>query len=259
MRVINWNISYAGDVSKKIDYLSSVLTPDSLFMLQEVKPHAFEAIKAAFSDDYTLVYSLDFRKPSKFDSDARRLGVLIGIDKKLSVEEVGVIERNLFPDRTLYATVNIGGQRLKVLALHSITGCGYYRSKSVQYDTFAEFVNEYNPDIVGIDANEPQQDHYEIAQMKFFDNGPGAKRFFDELNTLGLKDAYVHYNNITTFVEGEPLTKTHHIRRKGAVRYDFVFINEDFPISSMQYCYEPAIAAGSDHALAVCDIDLFAD
>ena len=147
MRVINWNISYAGDVSKKIDCLSSVFTPGSLFMLQEVKPHAFEAIKAAFSDDYTLVYSLDFRKPSKFDSDARRLGVLIGIDKKLSVEEVGVIERNLFPDRTLYATVNIGEQRLKVLALHSITGCGYYRSKSVQYDTFAEFVNEYKPEI----------------------------------------------------------------------------------------------------------------
>lgn len=54
---------------------------------------------------------------------------------------------------------------------------------------------------------------------------------------------YVHYNNITTFAEGEPLTRTHHIRRKGAVRYDFLFMNEDLPISSMQYCYEPAIAA----------------
>lgn len=254
MRVINWNISYAGDTEKKMEYLDSILTTDSLFMLEEVKPHAFEIIKAAFSDRYHLVYSLDFRKPSKFDSDARRLGVVIGISKTYTVEEVGVIERNLFPDRTLYATIIVGGKRVKMLALHSITGCGYYRSKSVQYDTFAEFIDEYKPDIIGIDANEPQQDHYEINKMKFFDNGPGAGHFFEEIQHLGLCDTFVQHNQITTCVEGEPLAKTHYIRRKGAVRYDFLFANRQFDISSMNYYYEGALSAGSDHALAMCDI-----
>ncbi len=254
MRFINWNISYAGDTESKFKYLQTVITKDTCVMLQEVKPHAYEYIKEQLQSEYHLFYSLNYRKPSKFDSDARKLGVLIIIHKSFQVEDSGVIERSPFPDRTMYIDFVHDNKNIKVLALHSLTGCGYYRTKSIQYDSFTEFIDNFQPDIIGIDANEPQIDHYDIKQMQFFDNGPGAKHFFDKIDEIGLVDSFVKHNNITVRENGVPLTKSHNIRRKGAVRYDFIFIKNRFEINSMNYYYEDAIKAGSDHALLVCDL-----
>ncbi len=254
MRFINWNISYAGDTENKFKYLQTVITKDTCVMLQEVKPHAYEYIKEQLQSEYHLFYSLNYRKPSKFDSDARKLGVLIIIHKSFQVEDSGVIERSPFPDRTMYIDFVHDNKNIKVLALHSLTGCGYYRTKSVQYDSFTEFIDNFQPDIIGIDANEPQIDHYDIKQMQFFDNGPGAKHFFDKIDEISLVDSFVKHNNITVCENGVPLTKSHNIRRKGAVRYDFIFIKNRFEINSMNYYYDDAINAGSDHALLICSL-----
>lgn len=256
MRIIDWNISYAGDTERKIEYLKEHLTEATCVILQEVKPHAYEYIKATLADQYEMFYSLEYRKPSKFDSDARRLGVLVLVSKGIEIVEAGVIERSPFPDRTVYVTIKKGGAAVKLLALHSLTGCGYYRSKSVQYDSFAEFIDEYHPDIIGIDANEPQVDHYDMQQMQFFDNGPGAKHFFEEMVSIGLTDAYVRYNGTDGYVEGQPLTKSHNIRRKGAVRYDFLFVRDTYGVEAITYNYDEAVAAGSDHAIIVCNIEI---
>lgn len=254
MRFVNWNISYAGDTESKFNYLQTVIAKDTCVMLQEVKPHAYEYIREQLQNDYNLFYSLNYRKPSKFDSDARKLGVLIIIHKSLQIEDSGVIERSPLPDRTMYVKFIYGDKSIKVLALHSLTGCGYYRTKSVQYDSFTEFIDDFQPDIIGIDANEPQIDHYDIKQMEFFDNGPGAKHFFDKIVEIDLVDSFVKHNNITKCELGVPLTKSHNISRKGAVRYDFVFVKNSYEIDVMNYCYEDAIKAGSDHALLVCDL-----
>ena len=256
MRIINWNISYAGDIKKKIDYLKGMLTQDSIVIMQEVKPYAYEYIKQLFTDQYTMIYSLDYRQPGKYDSDARKLGVLILFDKQYEITDAGVINRSPFPDRTAFASINIDGKIIKVLALHSLTGCAYYRAKSVQYESLTEFVNEYQPDIVGIDANEPQIDHFDVKEMKFFDNGPGAKLFFNEISNLGLVDSYVKCNGIDSFEEGMPLIKSHYIRRKGPVRYDFLFVHKNFDINDCSYFYEEAIGAGSDHAIVCGDFIL---
>ena len=254
MEIIDWNISYAGDTERKIDFLQKYITSDVCVILQEVKPHAYEYIKAALGEQFNALYSLNYRKPSKFDSDARKLGVLVLVSRDIEIVEAGVIERSPFPDRTVYATIKKDGKEIRLLALHSLTGCGYYRSKSVQYDSFAEFIDAYRPDIIGIDANEPQVDHYDMRQMQFFDNGPGAKHFFDEMADIGLTDAYVRYNGIDGYEEGLPLAKSHNIRRKGAVRYDFLFVRDTYGVKSLRYNYDEAVEAGSDHAIIACDL-----
>ena len=252
IQVVNWNISYMGNHESKLDFLFSLLHDDHCVLLQEVKPHLYEYIKSKYQDN-TILYSLNYRTPSKFDSDARKLGVMIILSKNISVIESGVIERNVFPDRTLYATVDIGGKELKILALHSITGCSYYRAKSVQYDSFAEFIDTYSPDVIGIDANEPQIDSYDIKKMKFFDNGNGAQTFFQEVIIKGLCDTFVKYKNIVDCDEGKPITISHNVKRKGAVRYDFLFSRNDFEIARCEYLYDKAIKAGSDHAAIVAE------
>lgn len=255
VRILNWNISYQGKIENKIDFINQYMQENTCVMLQEVKPHAFEYIKNYFGEKYNFMYSLDYRKPSKFDSEARKLGVLIILDKKIDILDCGVIERSPFPDRTIYATIKVGLQVIKVLALHSLTGCGYYRTKSVQYDSFAEFIDEYKPDIIGIDANEPETDHYDMTQMEFFDNGPGAKNFFLKVQENGLLDSYVKINNIVSN-ETIPLTQSHKVRRRGSVRYDFIFINKSIEIENMNYYYDEAVNAGSDHALLICNTKL---
>lgn len=254
MRIIDWNISYAGNIEHKINYLQTLLSEDTCVMLQEVKPYAYEYIKSSLGDKYEMFYSLDYRRPSKFDSDARKLGVLVLLSKGFEIMEAGVIERSPFPDRTVYVTLQKDKRIIKLLALHSLTGCGYYRSKSVQYDSFAEFIDTYHPDIIGIDANEPQIDHYDMRQMQFFDNGPGAKHFFDEMVDIGLTDAYVRFNGTEGYEYGQPLTKSHNIRRKGAVRYDFLFVRDTYRVNALTYNYDEAIAAGSDHAIIVGEV-----
>ena len=254
LRYINWNISYAGDTEKKIDYLNQFILDETCVILQEVKPHAYEYIKNALSDKFDLFYSLNYRKPSKFDSDARKLGVLIMVSKDIDIIASGVIERSPFPDRTVYVTLRKNGNEIKILGLHSLTGCGYYRTKSIQYDSFAEFIDEYHPDVIGIDANEPQIDHYDISKMEFFDNGPGAKHFFEKIVDIGLVDSYAHFVGAEGYIEGQPLTKSHNIRRKGAVRYDFLFVRDSYKVNNMCYNYDNAIKAGSDHAMIVGDL-----
>lgn len=252
MRVIDWNISYMGNFITKLDFLFSHLDNNYCVLLQEVKQNVYEYIKSKYSETNTLLYSLNYRKPGKFDSDARKLGVLIILSKEIQLLESGVIERNLFPDRTIYATVKYNNKILKLLDLHSITGCGYYKAKSVQFESLAEFIDNYQPDIIGIDANEPQKDSFDIEQMQFFDNGNGAKTFFNTTKQIGLVDTLVKFNDIKND-NTLPLTVSHCIKRRGNVRYDFLFSNNYFKIKSCEYKYNDAIAAGSDHALIVAD------
>lgn len=204
IQVVNWNISYMGNHESKLDFLFSLLHGNYCVLLQEVKPHVYEYIKSKYQDN-TIIYSLNYRTPSKFDSDARKLGVMIILSKNISVKETGIIERNVFPDRTLYATVDMNGKELKILALHSITGCNYYMAKSVQYDSFAEFIDSYSPDIIGIDANEPQIDSYDIEKMKFFDNGKGAKIFFHEVKTKACVIRLLNTRTLQTVRKGSQL------------------------------------------------------
>lgn len=183
------------------------------------------------------------------------MGVMLIFSKSIEVLESGVVERSLFPDRTAWATIMHNGKKIKVLGLHSITGCGYQRAKSVQYDTFTEFIDEYKPDIIGMDANEPNVDSYDVDKMVFYNrNGAGAKTFFKTVKELNMQDAYVTANNITTCEEGKCLTISHNVRGRGAVRYDFLFVSHNISIIKCNYDYDGGIMAGSDHALIKAEI-----
>ena len=257
LQILDWNISYINDWEKKMEFLFSKLNNDYCVILQEVGPWVAQCIREKYEKENTFVYSLDYRKPSKYDSGARRLGVMLIFSKSISILESGVIERNLFPDRTAWATIIHNGKKIKILGLHSITGCSYQSAKSVQFDTFTEFIDDYQPDIIGMDANEPNVDSYDIDKMVFYDkNGAGAKTFFNKIKELRMLDAFVTANNITTCEEGKCLVVSHNVRRRGSVRYDFLYVNKDLEIIKCNYDYEGALKAGSDHALIETSIQV---
>ena len=258
MKIINWNISWANDIIPKINYLKEQISGDESFIviLQEVKQYAYNAVKEYFSDIAHIEYSLFYRVPGKYDTDSRKLGILILLSKDFLLTSTKVIDRTPMPERTLLIDVLFNHIPLRILGLHSVTGCQHGKTKEIQYFSFAEAIDSYKPDIVGIDANEPQIDHYDINQMTFFDNyqkGKGCKCFFETLNQNTLKDSFTKNYDKKQFVIGECLTTSHIVRRGNKrVRYDFLFINEEkFSNYSCEYKYEEAVFAGSDHAAII--------
>lgn len=259
MRYIDWNIKCYCQIEKILELLEKhIIDKDCVVALQEVMPDKAEFIKQNLSENYQVIYSLDYYPSNaEFDTDNRRLGVMLIISNNISIIECGVFERCLFPERTLYATVMIGDRKRRIVNLHSITGVSFKMGKAVQYRRFAEVVNEYRPDILSMDANEPKVDHYDISKMEFFDQGDGgkgARLFFEELGRCGLEDIYAKRYDKSEYQAERPLIVSHIINNKIHRRYDFVFAKDVSDIHKIEYYYEEACEATSDHALIVADI-----
>ena len=135
MRIINWNISWSNNVEDKITYLRNLVNGKSfIVILQEVKPFAYEAIKNSLLDIANIEYSLNYRIPSKFDTDSRKLGVAILISKDFVIANSQILPRSLMPDRTIMVDLEYNGKPFRVLGLHSITGCHHLKAKEMQFD-----------------------------------------------------------------------------------------------------------------------------
>jgi len=200
---------------------------------------------------------LEIRSPGKFDGKARRLGVMFIFSKDITVTTYGVCERTLLPERTLWADFEIDQRSYKVVAYHSVTGCDYKKAKSLNFNAFSEWIDENAPDIVMMDANEPESDHYEISKMKFFDNkGNGAEMLFNTLDQMNYKDCLSSVYDINNYIEGQPLAVSHIIKGcRKPKRYDFIFVNADvFAPVETEYMYDKAVEATADHAIVVSDV-----
>lgn len=254
MIYINWNIKCYCNIEKIITFLKERADAcECIIALEEVMPDRAEMIRDSMSEQYYISYSLDYRKPDEeFDTDNRRLGVMILVSKDYKVLESGVFERSLFPDRTLWVSIEKDNKVIKIVALHSITGVAFKIGKAVQFRSFAECIRDYKPDIISMDANEPRIDHYDIDEMEFFDqgdDGKSARLFFKQIKKQGLYDAYISQYDKRKYVYGEPIITSHKVQGKTNRRYDFVFISEQFAVQQANYWYDEALRASSDHAM----------
>lgn len=254
MELINWNISYSSNTEEIIDLIKKEMGSDEyIITLQEVTPIAYSKFLENFRDAANIEYSLNYRKPGRFDSKSRKLGILIITSKSVKIEEATVLNRTLLPDRTLFVKAKIGESVFKIIVLHSITGCDHKKAKSLQFYSFAEVIDDIKPDIVSFDANEPRIDHYDINSMEFFDNkdkGNAAKTFFLTLAENNLIDSYCSNYDVSNFVYGKPLVISHILNNKYEKRYDFIFVNKNkFCIESSNYLFSESIEASSDHSL----------
>lgn len=262
MRYINWNINCKSNIDKIIALITNVMTSaDCIIALQEVMPEAAAEIERRLGNCYHIEYSLDYRKPGEFDTNNRRLGVMILVSNDINLIDAGVFDRNVFPERTLHARVDYKGKTIEIAALHSLTGVSFKMAKAAQFRSFAEMVNDYKPDIISFDANEPKVDHYDVSQMEFFDQGQGedgrgARLFFETMCKQNLRDVLIDNYDISQYRKGAPLVVSHTIgSTKAKRRYDFVFAKRDMKVHDVMYLYDDAIAATSDHAMVVVDFE----
>lgn len=259
MKVLDWNIKCYCDANKIADYLLEKTTDtECIITLQEVMPDRASILRERLGDRLHIAFSLDYRLPDEeFDTDNRRLGIMILVSKDMTIVEEGIFTRCLFPERTLYAVIqNKDKKQIKVSSFHSITGVSFKMGKAVQFRSFAECIRDFKPDIVTMDANEPKTDHFEIAGMDYFDqgdDGKGARLFFNQLNN-NLRDAYVDNYDTDQYKKGSPLAVSHVLPNGAERRYDFIFANREYMVSECIYHYEESCEANSDHALIEADL-----
>jgi len=226
--------------------LKSQISKNCIVCLQEVLESSKEKIVNYLQPtDYR--FSLDLRPPGKFDGKNRKLGLLtMTFGNKIA--DCHLIQRSIFPERTLVARVDIRNSMVNILNFHSLTGVGYKRAKSSNFASIAEYLNINELDFFCCDANEPKTDDFEISYLEFWDNGDKGRYpslIFGENKVHNLKDSFRYIK--------EPSDKLPISYKTGKTyrRYDMIFNSGNWKVESLEYKYNESIEASSDHALVI--------
>lgn len=254
LKVMNWNVRFITSWYGKAATFLEFLHGDFCYLLEEITPENFDKLKRDVGSGVKLVYSFDHCPYVDSSSGIRQMGVVLVCSKRVKVLESGVVAAALLPERTLWATIEYEGKVLKLLASHALAASSFYKAKALQFDTLNRFIEWYQPDLVLMDANDPQKDSYDIDQMVFsdLDRQYGHVAFFRAMRNQGMVDAYVKAHGITEDpADGAPLAVSYQLYGGKCVRYDFIFVKDTLPLVECEYHYEKAVEAGSDHAIVL--------
>jgi hypothetical protein len=245
LKLLQWNISYNCKIDKIANFISSKIECNTIVCLQEVLAmHKERLIECLAPSDYA--YSLDYRKPGLFDGNNRKMGVLTMLFGG-KIEEAKVLERTVFPDRTLYTKTRIGDESVSLLNFHSITGVGYNKAKGANFASIAEFLHEtIDLDFFCCDANEPQVDSFDVNDVKFWKaNRKEASLIFGKNKVHHLCDP-VQCDKV-----GFEMLPFSYMTGKTASRYDFIYRSDRWRTNRLEFYYDKSIEATSDHAMVV--------
>ena len=246
INIIQWNISNSSQIQKISAYLETMIFGNAIVCLQEVLESSKEkVVNALRPSDYR--FSLDMRYPGKFDGRNRKFGLLT-MSFGSNINDCKLIERSVFPERTLVTETDIEETKVKVLNFHSLTGVGYKQGKSSNFASIAEYLNDNELDFFCCDANEPKADSFDVNQLEFWNNGDKGKfpsLIFGKNRVHDLRDSL---HSVKDQFENLPVSyKTGKTFR----RYDMIFHSNNWEVESLEYKYNDSINATSDHALVL--------
>jgi exonuclease III len=254
-----WNINYQKFKDSHCRFLEK-WKPDIL-ALQEVHPDFFAKLSSStlFSNShYTLGYIQHDVKPS------HPCAILSSADIRL--RNPLLMPDLPFPEKCMIVDAELDGTVIKVCSFHTPPGATVKELKPQSLVILAEWLKSRDfPVVLGIDANAPKVDHPDIARNKWW--WPDEAKLLGEQKIHDLRDAFRDYliNNPDLFETIKksrpkgPLTVSH-LRGKGsnqkASRYDFIFVTPDIRVKKVEYLFEEACAAGSDHALVYAKLEV---
>lgn len=257
IRIIQWNISYNANPEKIANYLLKHLDVYTIVNLQEVlEPTHLKLI--SILQPQSSAYSLELRKPGLYDGKNRKMGVatyVFGGD----ILKSEVLSRSIFPDRTLFCSINFENRIVSILNFHSLTGVDYKKAKSSNFASIAEYIinKEDNLDFFVCDANEPKIDSSDDDKIEFFDNkdkGLNAGLIFGKNKVHKLNDAYKKYINENGLqADTIPLAVSYVISKKLNKRYDHMYSSKSWMVNNVRYPYQDSIDASSDHSSVIGD------
>lgn len=160
-----------GNIKRKIELLKELTIINNeeipaVIALQEVTLKSYEELIT-----YNLFsqhsFSLKHRYPGIMEGKNRSLGCFIATTGGVTINDEGLIERSVFPERTLKTSINFDNKQFEVICFHSLTGVDYKKAKSAHFASLVDYLHSnYNKSIILCgDFNEPKIDHIDVDKI----------------------------------------------------------------------------------------------
>ena len=255
----SWNVNYQKFKDSHFTFLREI-KPDIL-ALQEVHPDFFTKLSSLnlFAHrHYTLGYIQHDVKPS------HPCAILSSADIRL--RNPSLMPDLPFPEKCMIVDAELDATVIKVCSFHTPPGASVKELKPQSLVILAEWLKTRDhPIVLGIDANAPKVDHPDIARNKWW--WPDEAKLLGEQRIHDLRDAFRDYlmsnpDIYEAIVQDRPEgpLAVSHITGKGRKgtrrRYDFIFVTPDIRVKKVEYIFEEACAAGSDHALVYAELEV---
>lgn len=254
IRVVQWNIRINSDACAISERVRTAIQLPAIVHLQEVSESAFSTLCEQLEPD-GYGFSLVHRPPGKNEGRNRRMGVAT-LTFGAKIGETFLVERSVFPERTLVAEIEIFGLKVCTLNFHSLTGVDYKKGKSSNFASLADFLESDDLDFLCCDANEPKTDSMLEAEVQFFNNrdkGRCAAMIFGCDSRHGLLDSYkTHLRSTGKEAKTSPLATSYLVAGRPR-RYDHIFHAPRWQVEAISYDYDSAVRASSDHAIVLAD------
>ena len=266
LRVIQWNISWncnLDDVAKSL--LKTRGQGPAIVCLEEVQfASAYHRLRDALKPDDSC-FSLDKRGAGGNEGRDRQLGVAV-LAFGLSIVSYELLERTVFPERTVSVVLDGDCGPIRVVAFHSLAGVNFGQVKASNFATVADYLQLHRTevDFLCFDGNEPNVDSMDIGKILFSPRDVGrVKRMaliMGKEKVHDLTDSYVDYlNSRGETITTDPLTVSHQPGRPGTKRkkrrYDYVMHASRWRVISCDYPYDGSPHAISDHSAVIADFE----
>jgi endonuclease/exonuclease/phosphatase family metal-dependent hydrolase len=267
IRVVQWNIStmsrpkaIAGFIEKKIGQGLAIVC------LDEVKRSSYDRLVDSLKPQSSCL-SLDLRLPGRNEGKERGTGVAV-LGFGLPIVSFQLMDRAVFPERTLFVLLGGSFGPIRVVAFHSLTGWGYCKAKASNFASIADYLQLHKADLdfLCFDGNEPNQDSMEVEKIVFSSRGDKGiikkmSLIMGSHNVHGLSDSYVaSLRSSGEVVTRDPLAVSYKTgtpkKKQVEKRYDYIMQSHRWRVTNCEYPYDMSIKATSDHSAVIADFEL---
>ena len=270
VRIALWDICRGG--TRKLELLDR-LKADVLLLLA-VSPTSADRYRLHWADRYDCAAALDLVSSAQ----SRPVGAMIA--SRWPMEEAWTIDALPRPERALFATVNVGGNRVTLGAWGTPNAAGEgYPAKMDAYRLMTDYLaDREGSTIVGVDTNsrfDPPDPEVDIEHDELRKD---EHRFLARDAVHGLADVHralvdadpdrwrlvrdlrPHGPLATTFVRrphGRPRGIARGFdsgRHFGLDRMDRIFVSSDIRPLACEHLYHESLDLGGDHAAVIADL-----
>lgn len=264
LRVVQWNTSTMSQPKAIADFIRERNGQEhALVCLDEVKRSSYDKLVDSLKPQSSC-FSLDLRLLGRNEGKERGTGVAV-FGFGLPIVSFELMDRAVFPERTLFVLCGGPFGPIRVAAFHSLTGVGYRKAKASNFASIADYLQLHGAelDFLCFDANEPKHDSMDPDKLEFSllsDKGKVKKLalIMGPQKVHRLSDSYVEYlRSKREVVVQDPLTVSYKTgtpkKKQVEKRYDYIMHSRRWRITNCEYPYEESIAASSDHSAVIAD------
>lgn len=267
LRVLQWNISTMSRPKAIADFIKKRVDRGPVIVcLEEVRRSSYDKLVDSLNPQSSCL-SLDLRLPGKNEGKERGTGVAV-LGFGLPIVSLELMDRAVFPERTLFVLLGGAFGPIRVAAFHSLTGVGYRKAKASNFASIADYLQLHGAelDFLCFDANEPKHDSMDPDKLEFSllsDKGKVKKLalIMGNQKVHKLCDSYVAYlRSRGEVVTRDPLAVSYKTgtpkKKQVEKRYDYVMQSLRWRVTNCEYPYDESIKATSDHSAVIADYEL---